>query len=114
MENIVENIEELWTPLLAAQKTLVHNDCNPRNLCLHLPISTSIQKKSSSVPFSDSRILCIYDWELSRVDVPQHDVVEFLAFVLPPSTSIDHRLSLIEFYRKHLEYYSGISFPKDR
>jgi hydroxymethylglutaryl-CoA reductase (NADPH) len=44
----------------------IHNDFNPRNTLI----------RSSGMP-------CIYDWELSMIDFPQRDVVEFLSFVLP-------------------------------
>lgn len=45
--------------------TVVHNDFNPRNVAIRV----------GGVP-------CIYDWELSVVDVPHRDVVEFLSFSL--------------------------------
>ena len=53
----------------------------------------------------------MYDWELATVGVPQYDVVEFLCFTLPPSTPPDAWLPLLEFYRQHLEFYSGVKFP---
>ena len=62
-------------------------------------------------PFADPRTLCIYDWELATVDIPQHDVAEFLAFTLQPSTPLTTRLELVEFYLQHLQYYSGQEYP---
>ena len=62
-------------------------------------------------PFADLRTLCIYDWELATVNVPQHDVAEFLAFTLQPSTPLTTRLELVEFYWQHLQYYSGREYP---
>ena len=62
-------------------------------------------------PFADPRTLCIYDWELATADVPQHDVAEFLAFTLQPSTPLTTRLELVEFYWQHLQYYSGREYP---
>ena len=47
-------------------KTIVHNDFNPRNICI---------RKDGSI--------CIYDWELAVVNFPHRDIVEFLSFVLP-------------------------------
>lgn len=44
----------------------IHNDFNPRNTLI----------RSNGVP-------CIYDWELSMIDFPQRDVVEFLSFIMP-------------------------------
>ena len=56
----------------------------------------------------------MYDWELATVGVPQYDVVEFLCFTLQPSTPPATWLNLVDFYRQHLEYYSGVNFsPKE-
>lgn len=45
--------------------TIVHNDCNSRNIAMR----------------KDGRP-AIYDWELAVLDVPHRDIVEFLSFVL--------------------------------
>lgn len=101
MENAILKFHKINSLLSVASLTLIHNDCNPRNLCLRK---------------SDGRKhrTCLYDWELATLDVPQRDVVEFLGFVLPPSSSLDTRLELIDFYRCNLEHYSGIDYPLDR
>jgi len=65
-------------------------------------------------PYADPRTLCIYDWELATVDVPQHDLAEFLAFTLQPTTPLKTWLELMEFYQQHLQYYSGIEYPWQR
>ena len=65
-------------------------------------------------PYDDPRTLCIYDWELATVDVPQHDLAEFLAFTLEPTTPLKTRLELMEFYLQHLQYYSGMEYPWER
>ena len=49
--------------------TLIHNDFNPRNVALRRG--------------DDTLRLCAYDWELARPGLPQHDLAEFLCFVLP-------------------------------
>lgn len=51
---------------LLDQKTVIHNDFNPRNVLI----------RNGSIP-------CIYDWELAVFDFPQRDILEFLSFVLP-------------------------------
>ncbi|MEL6536955.1 MAG: phosphotransferase, partial [Bacteroidota bacterium] len=51
-------------------RCVIHNDFNPRNVALR----------------SNGQI-CIYDWELATLNLPQRDVVEFLSFVLPPDFS---------------------------
>ena len=93
----------------------MHNDCTPENLCLKKSTSVPNEEKSckkAGVPFSDDRCLCLYDWETAYAGAPQHDVVEFLSFTLPSSTTHSMRKELIEFYRQHLEYYSGMEFPE--
>lgn len=47
----IENISFVWHALEAAPRTLIHNDFNPRNLCLR-------------VDSAGGRRLCAYDWEL--------------------------------------------------
>ncbi len=60
-----------WTQELQEQpRSLVHNDFNPRNIALR-----------------DGQPV-VYDWELATLGVPQRDVVELLAFCLPPQTTI--------------------------
>jgi len=57
-------------------------------------------------PSTGAQTLCAYDWELACCQVPQRDVVEFLAFVLPPGSNewehyIEyHRLALKDAYKK--------------
>lgn len=61
-----------WWPLHeGTPSTLIHNDFNPRNVC---------------VRGADSR-LCAYDWELATIGAPQRDLAEFLCFVLTPDTA---------------------------
>jgi hydroxymethylglutaryl-CoA reductase (NADPH) len=56
----------LESEFVANQKTIIHNDFNPRNVLI----------RNGGNP-------CIYDWELAVVDFPQRDILEFLSFVLP-------------------------------
>jgi len=56
----------LESEFVASQKTIIHNDFNPRNVII----------RNGGNP-------CIYDWELAVVDFPQRDILEFLSFVLP-------------------------------
>ncbi|XP_019850653.1 PREDICTED: uncharacterized protein LOC105312329 [Amphimedon queenslandica] len=114
---VIENIPHFWSKYSTAPKTLIHNDCNPRNVCIKNPVGgvgTLIESTSDTFPYSDARTACIYDWELARVDIPQHDVAEFLAFTLPVETDMGTRLELIEFYRKHFELYGGVDYPVNR
>ena len=126
MDNAITNLQEIMTIVNSAPQTMTHNDCNPRNVCIRLPYAkssdiegdikgTSSQSYSQqSVPFSDPRIMCLYDWELATIDVPQHDVAEFLSFVLQPSTPLATWLELMNLYRQHLQFYSGVEYPEDK
>lgn len=83
-----------WAPALAAQpRTLVHNDFNPRNICLR----------------SDGRRwrLLAYDWELATVGIPQRDLAELLCFVLPPAASDADVDFWIDRHRSRLEDATG-------
>ena len=127
MDNAITNLQEIMTIVNSAPQTMTHNDCNPRNICLRLPYTISsgidgdIKGATASqvfnqqiIPYSDSRIMCLYDWELATIDVPQHDVAEFLSFVLQPSTPLATWLELMNFYRQHLQFYSGVEYPMDK
>lgn len=122
MNNAITNLQGIMTAVNSAPLTMTHNDCNPRNICLRLPLvdgdtkATAISSSSSeqTIPYSDHRIMCLYDWELATIDVPQHDVAEFLSFVLQPSTPLATWLELINFYRQHLQFYSGVEYPMDK
>jgi hypothetical protein len=87
-----ESIEQYWSELEQMPKTLVHNDFNPRNTCFKL---------------QDAQLqLCLYDWELATLHLPQYDVVEFLSFVLDEDRYA-LRAKYLEFYRQELHRLSG-------
>jgi thioester reductase-like protein len=82
-----------WRPLEQLPHTLIHNDFNPRNLGLR--------------PGPTGPRPCAYDWELATAGVPQHDLAQFLCFVLPydcPRAEVAHYLEL---HRVALERASG-------
>ena len=127
MDSAITNLQEVMTVVNSAPQTMTHNDCNPRNICLRLPHAissdldgdtqgaTTLQVPNEQiVPYSDPRITCLYDWELATIDVPQHDLAEFLSFVLQPSTPLATWLEFMDFYRQHLQFYSGVEYPKDK
>lgn len=107
MKNAILNIDMMNSILANAPCTLIHNDCNPRNICL---------RKSPSQVKDEREFcrLCLYDWELAAIDVPQRDLAEFLTFTLMPTLPMDTRVELINFYRCNLERYSGLLYPMDR
>ena len=73
--------------LMSSPHTLIHNDLNNRNLCFE------------TRPDTDSRRLCVYDWEMVSLDCPQRDVVDFLAFTLPEHTTVTTWLKYRDIYR---------------
>ena len=83
MEGFIEAIPDYWQELERMPKTMVHNDCNPRNMCFN---NTDQGKQ-----------LCLYDWELSTFHVPAYDVVEFLCFVLD-ANRYGERKHYVDFY----------------
>ncbi|WP_419998160.1 hypothetical protein [Streptomyces boninensis] len=63
---IIDEADHWTRELDALPRTLIHHDLNPRNIAVQ-----------------DGRVTA-YDWELATVGLPQRDVVELLAFTLPP------------------------------
>lgn len=109
MEKAIKHMDQINTALASAPLTLIHNDCNPRNMCL--------RKKSNDLKSTSESLepqLCLYDWELAKVDVPQRDLAEFLTFTLSPSTPNVTRIELIDYYRCNLQQLSGKDYPMNR
>jgi hydroxymethylglutaryl-CoA reductase (NADPH) len=73
--------------------TLIHNDFNPRNIAIRRT--------------SDGLKLCAFDWELAAVGIPQRDLAELLAFVLPPDAPLAAISRWIERSRALLEAETG-------
>ncbi|MEM6966729.1 MAG: phosphotransferase [Bacteroidota bacterium] len=81
-------------------KTIIHNDCNPRNLAVRT-----------------NDVVCIYDWELAVKNFPHRDIVEFLSFSLPLNFSVNVLLRFLEFHfslqendNKWTEWKKGYSY----
>ncbi len=71
--------------------TLIHNDCNLRNIAVR-----------------QNNDLVLYDWELAGLGLPQRDLFEFLASVLRQGESEKVVMDLIQNYRNELQVVSGI------
>ncbi|WP_053002342.1 phosphotransferase [Kordia jejudonensis] len=87
LNSLLDTIDDLESEAMALniEKTIIHNDFNPRNIAI----------KNDDSPI-------IYDWELAVIDIPQRDIVEFLSFVLRPSFTKDEFF----FYLKvHFQLY---------
>src|SRR5262249_7131835 len=79
--------------------TLIHNDFNPRNIALRQS--------------GEKLQLCAYDWEMAKIGLPQHDLAEFLCFVLTSEAAKADVLDLIELHRWQLEKKSGITLDRE-
>ncbi|ASQ47330.1 3-hydroxy-3-methylglutaryl-CoA reductase [Legionella clemsonensis] len=87
-----------WRPHIDnMKKTLVQNDCVPKNVGINL-----------SSKFTE---VYLYDWEIATIHVPQRDLVEFLAYVLPHSFSKELLNSYIERHRQQLTLHN--QYPID-
>ena len=96
---LVSTIPKWWGLIDEMPKTLIHNDFNPRNICLR--------------PDGEGFRLCAYDWELATLHLPQHDVAELLAFVLTEDVDRQVVENYVDFHREALEEASGQRFDPD-
>jgi hydroxymethylglutaryl-CoA reductase (NADPH) len=86
------NVIDGWEknpPIKISKETLLHNDFNPRNV--------GVRK--------DGKI-CIYDWELAVLNIPQRDIFEFLAFSLDADFEPER---LLKHLRQHFELIREIN-----
>ncbi len=90
-QQLIDTIACWWPSMEIGPRTLIHNDFNPRNLCLR-----------------DGRLLA-YDWELATVGAPQRDLAEVLTFVLPPDVRAPELQRWIDRHRLALERTTGAS-----
>ncbi|TDD96352.1 phosphotransferase [Actinomadura rubrisoli] len=84
LRRIIDSSGDWWARLERLPRTLVHNDFNPRNIALR----------------ASDLSLVAYDWELATLHVPQRDLVELLAFVLPADAGEDDVAALLELHRQ--------------
>jgi thioester reductase-like protein len=96
---LIDNIERWWPWLETPVRTLVHNDFNPRNICLRRG--------------PDGLTLTAYDWELACVGIPQRDLAELLCFVLPPEASHADIDFWTERHRTRLERETSSTIDRD-
>ena len=82
INNFIKNIDNEYKQVLF-HKTLTHNDLSPRNI------------------FLNNGKVYIYDWELACYQNPEHDLIEFLVFVLHELNDNEIK-NLIEYFKKIL------------
>lgn len=95
----IDNIDAWWSLIDKMPKTLIHNDFNPRNIGFRQT--------------ADGPRLCVYDWELATIHLPQHDLAEFLMFVLDENTNREELQYYAEYHRKALERAAGETIDPD-
>jgi thioester reductase-like protein len=98
-ERAIANLSTWSLALESGPKTLIHNDFNPRNFVL---------RRSP-----DGVTLCAYDWELATMGLPQRDLAECLAFMLPERASREQISRQLEQHRGALERETGIEIRRD-
>lgn len=91
--SLIASVGSWWAEMQAMPQTLVHNDCNPRNLVIR-------DRGHTLAPV-------FFDWELATIDVPQRDVAEILCFMLPKGSGAAEVAGWIEQHRRGLENASG-------
>lgn len=94
LHRIVETAGDWWSGLELLPRTLIHNDFNPRNLAFRRAGSEGLR-------------LCVYDWELACLGLPQRDLAELLCFVLPPASAAEAAPYYLELHRTALQHASG-------
>jgi thioester reductase-like protein len=98
-ERLLNGLDTWATALDVGPLTLIHNDFNPRNVVIRGRGRT--------------RSLCAFDWELSTMGLPQRDLAELLAFVLPEDAPRSTIARWIERHRALLERESGVALNRD-
>jgi hypothetical protein len=90
---LVRDADRWWPALERLPQTLIHNDFNPRNICLR--------------PSADGLDLCAFDWELATLGSPPRDLAELLCFVLRPAATDGAVDGWVEYHRTRLEAETG-------
>jgi thioester reductase-like protein len=88
-QSLIASVASWWPEMQAMPQTMVHNDCNPRNLVLR--------------GSGDTLTPVFFDWELATIDVPQRDVAEILCFMLPAGSGPSEIASWLDYHRLELE-----------
>jgi hydroxymethylglutaryl-CoA reductase (NADPH) len=92
-QRLVRSMPDWCRELERMPRTLIHGDFNPRNL--------AFRRERSGLR------LCAWDWELAELQVPQRDLAELLAFVLPADVAPSTVDGLVELHRRELSRCVG-------
>ena len=94
----IHGVGTWWPELEALPRTLIHGDLNSRNI--------AIRKDTGSIR------VCVYDWELATLSVPQRDLAELLCFALTPDSSDEEIHYYVELHRDALQRSLGGSLDR--
>ena len=83
------NTDEIFDVLDKAPKTLTHGDCTIRNMC-----KRNIEGQEQ---------ICLYDWEMAKIAVPQRDFIDFMQLWLPADVTMDTWYKYLDIYRIYLQ-----------
>lgn len=96
----LDTLPTWWPRLQTMPATLIHNDFNPRNFIIRAD--------------GPSTRLCVFDWELATVGLPQHDLAELLCFSWQNERKGVSLTALLEMHRLSLATESGTPIDKDQ
>ena len=94
-QSLIASLGSWWPEMQAMPQTMVHNDCNPRNLVLR--------------GSGDTLTPVFFDWELATIDIPQRDAAEILCFMLPAGSGPAELANWLDYHRRELEVAAGLS-----
>lgn len=90
----IETIPTWWGKIDQMKKTLIYNDAQIRNLAVRNP-NTKPQ-------------LCLFDWEVPIIQLPQRDLIEFLSYVISDRITDKDIIEIVDASGQHLEKISNI------
>ena len=96
---LVDTVHAWWGAGEGLDRTLIHNDFNPRNIAI--------------ADLRGEAVLSAFDWELATMGLPQRDLAEFLCFALPPDHEKSEAAYYIEHHRRALERASGAALDRE-
>jgi thioester reductase-like protein len=96
---LADSVSAWWPTLEAIPSTLIHNDCNPRNLGLRRT--------------PDGLRLVAFDWELATIGPPARDLAEWLCFTLRADVDVAEVARWQRHYLDALRRASGLAMKDD-
>lgn len=88
LDTFLSNFERHISTMDGYHKTLIHNDCNARNIGIRMR--------------GENSKLVLFDWELAAYHNPQRDLIELLSSLLPASASKEEFTAWVDYYLQAL------------